>query len=190
MLLYAEAGIQYKGDPYKAVCEAVGDVAQEYRPLVKGLFTRLLNTNSPAKARDSWKRDIREAIQKAERSGNRNLCEEEQVKLLSAAFKARTMLELAERLGGPDVLLKAITDTHAPIAGRLGQGKDTGVELMHTDARIALLVVATMHRHGVPCLSIHDSFRVPASQERLLREAMAGAWSEVTGGFSCPVSYN
>jgi hypothetical protein len=73
-------------------------------------------------------------------------------------------------------VLQAIETTHGSIAGWFRAGR--GLELQHVDATIAGAVLVGLARRGIPCLPIHDSFIVPASQERALGEAMFLAYRE------------
>jgi hypothetical protein len=89
-------------------------------------------------------------------------------------------------------VLRAIETTHGAIAGWFRAGR--GLELQHVDATIASAVLIGLACRGIPCLPIHDSFIVPASQERALGEAMclaymaevrrrggAAAWPHISG---------
>lgn len=49
---------------------------------------------------------------------------------------------------------------------------DYGKKLQYFDSLIAEDVMLVLHRHGVPCLPVHDSFIVAAKYEQLLYEVM------------------
>lgn len=199
MLMYALKGIQYEEDPYSAVTAKIKDsvdkeVFESLRPLVaslegegdgrdrkggimrrlvKSCFSMLLNAKSGGGAASAW-RDEATAAMEGDDPGT--------------CFNTHDMMVIAEKLGGLAVVFRAIRDTHPEISHMLCG--DKGVELMATDAAIALSVMGAMTAAGVPCLSIHDSFIAPASKEAMLRGHMAAAWSYHTGrkGLTCPVS--
>ncbi len=67
-------------------------------------------------------------------------------------------------------VLAGLEAKHAPVASWFRQAK--GLKLQALDARIAGSVVHQMTLRGVPCLPIHDSFIVPASEAVALAEVM------------------
>lgn len=71
-------------------------------------------------------------------------------------------------------VLDGLEQAHAPIAGWFRKGE--GLKLQALDACIAASVLHRMTRRGVPCLPIHDSFIVPASQALALEEVMAASY--------------
>lgn len=54
-----------------------------------------------------------------------------------------------------------------------------GLRLMNVDAAICAEVVSILNAHGVPCLSVHDSFIVPRDHAGLLRDVMEHAFKLV-----------
>lgn len=67
-------------------------------------------------------------------------------------------------------LRQMIEEKHAPIANAFGTG--AGLRLQRLDSDIALAIITRLQAQGVPTLPIHDSFIVPADQERRLRRIM------------------
>jgi hypothetical protein len=77
-------------------------------------------------------------------------------------------------------VVDAMEQKHAPIAHWFRKGR--GLELQAIDARIADYVLHQMALRGVPCLPVHDSFIVPASQARALEQVMAASYRWVVHG--------
>ncbi len=77
-------------------------------------------------------------------------------------------------------VVQAMEQKHAPVAHWFRKGR--GLELQAIDARIAEQVLLHMAQRGVPCLPVHDSFIVPASQAAALREEMDKAYRSVVHG--------
>jgi hypothetical protein len=77
-------------------------------------------------------------------------------------------------------VVAAMEQKHAPVAHWFRKGR--GLELQAIDARIAEQVLLHMAQRGVPCLPVHDSFIVPASQAAALQEEMDKAYRSVVHG--------
>lgn len=70
-------------------------------------------------------------------------------------------------------------ERHRPIAPFFG--KDEGMRLMRMDSSIAIDILYHFAKRGVPCLSVHDSFIVPANSEAELRRVMIEFYQQKTG---------
>ncbi|OYQ25110.1 hypothetical protein CHU93_14895 [Sandarakinorhabdus cyanobacteriorum] len=77
-------------------------------------------------------------------------------------------------------VVEAMEQKHAPVAHWFRKGR--GLELQAIDARIAEQVLLHMSQRGIPCLPVHDSFIVPASQADTLQEEMDKAYRSVVHG--------
>lgn len=58
-----------------------------------------------------------------------------------------------------------------------------GVELQYWDSQIAVEILLTLAKQGVPCLPLHDSFIVSEPQAAGLRGVMSEAFHKVTGRY-------
>ncbi|TKW60771.1 MAG: hypothetical protein DI628_07720 [Blastochloris viridis] len=76
-----------------------------------------------------------------------------------------------------DGIVQAIRAKHSAIADDLCC--DKGIGLMNLDSFICLSVLERLTSHGIPCLSVHDSFLVAESHEADLRLAMVDAYGAV-----------
>ncbi|MEW5993448.1 MAG: hypothetical protein AB1744_03535, partial [Candidatus Zixiibacteriota bacterium] len=73
----------------------------------------------------------------------------------------------------------ALADKHPRIAEKFGA--DAGVHLMNLDSMVTERILTRFLKQGIPALSIHDSYIVPAGNEPFLRLAMCEAFEEVMG---------
>jgi hypothetical protein len=165
-MLYAAEGIQYDGDPYAQVIDAIPGLRERSLPkrsrgYLRGYCKRLLLALLNA-----------ESITKAEQAGNQALHEhpeEYQTLRQMDAARARPWIE-------------AFQHVHAPIAHYFGTA--AGLKLMNRDARIALDVVAHFAYKGLPTIPIHDSFIVQEPYADELRQVMDVAYRRHNDGFA------
>ncbi|EHP89902.1 hypothetical protein [Methylorubrum extorquens] len=68
-------------------------------------------------------------------------------------------------------LVEAVASLNRPIAGFLGS--DAGVRLMGVDSGMAVEVMKRCRKADIPCLPVHDSFRVPARSGTQVTAIMA-----------------
>jgi hypothetical protein len=78
-------------------------------------------------------------------------------------------------------IIKAFEKKHEAIKNWFFTGK--GVELQYWDSQIAVEILLTLVKEGVPCLPLHDSFIVSEPQENGLRGVMSKAFHKVTGRY-------
>lgn len=88
--------------------------------------------------------------------------------------------------GGWQNLIGDLSEHHRNIEKWFRSGR--GLKLQRLDSDIAEVVLLTLADQGVCCLSIHDNFIVPASQEDLLHQAMTKAYKEVVSEKVCVLS--
>lgn len=82
-------------------------------------------------------------------------------------------------------LVSAVIDLNRPIADAFGTGAAGWLQRLDSD--ILVEVLTRTSKAGVVALPIHDSLIVTSSHEDLLREAMAGAYEDLTGHPSPPI---
>jgi hypothetical protein len=156
-LLYAAEGKQYFGDPYSAVESAPGA-----RPFLKQILLCMLNAKDEIAA---------------ERAANywlyHNRTERRELKIIGIT-RARPLIE-------------AFKEVHKRIAGYFCKGKETGLQIMNLDSKIALDVVNHFAKQNKPILSIHDSFLVQRQSRDELFQTMQQAYKKWTKGFRCPI---
>ncbi len=82
-------------------------------------------------------------------------------------------------LDSPNRLIKAIEDRHGPI-NHLFDG-NTGQRLQKLDSEICTEILQYFFEQGIPVLSVHDSFVVPAKHKDELRQVMEGVFNNKYG---------
>jgi len=68
--------------------------------------------------------------------------------------------------------MSAIAQSNAPVYERFIKGKAKGREYAWLEANLVFEVARRLARSGVPALTVHDEFIVPAGMEGLVREFM------------------
>lgn len=68
-------------------------------------------------------------------------------------------------------LVQAVVARNAPIAADIGA--DRGIDCMSIDSGMAVKVLKACAKEGIPCLPVHDSFRVRARDEARVTSIMA-----------------
>ena len=77
-------------------------------------------------------------------------------------------------------LLNALKGKHFPIAHKLASG--AGIDLMYLDSKIAERIISTfVYDCKCPILMAHDSFVAALGYDRILKQVMESAFTEVTG---------
>lgn len=79
-------------------------------------------------------------------------------------------------------VLELLRTKHSPIRAAFASG--VGVDLMHTDSLITEIILKHFTRHGIPVLSVHDSYIIAAAYKDDLEHVMREAFQRVTGGGS------
>ena len=152
-LLYANEGIQFEGDPYSMV-----DERPQARKLLKHILLCMLNSPNEITA---------------ERAANKWLYDnpEERKRLKSLGItRAR-----------PFII--AFKQSHKKISHYFCHGVKTGLKIMNRDSSIALDIINTFAKQGIPILAIHDSFIVQEQHKDYLLTQMKDAYARNTGGF-------
>lgn len=157
-LLYAAEGIQYKKDPYRVV-----DEREELRPLLKAILLRMINGKSAYHVRSSVINFLQDKKNK---------------KFYDLVFDMD--IDIAD-------LIDKFMEVHEPIAHYLCSGKETGMELMNKDAKIARDIVNHFGKKGIPILCIHDSFRVQKQHRDELFMVMKKTYQKHNKGFEITV---
>lgn len=86
-----------------------------------------------------------------------------------------------------DVTIKALLNKHHRIESHFSK-EHLSLRLQNTDSKIAELVLSHFTDMKVAVVPVHDSFIVAEQYGAELLQVMAGAFSEVTGGFECPIT--
>jgi hypothetical protein len=163
-MLYHLQGLDCQGDPY-----ALWDrTTPPMRLLAKKLINTLINAKSP------------EAAVSACNQCTNSRHEDGQPKHGKDWRDARD-LYAAKREAGLEfsAILPLARARHQKIAHRFGPG--TGLKLMNLDGQLALAILSHFARRGVPCLSVHDSFIVPAHVQAELKAVMLGRYQKELG---------
>lgn len=84
-------------------------------------------------------------------------------------------------------IMDAIMEAHKPIRHYFCSGDETGLRIMNKDAKIALNVVRTFVRKGIPILAVHDSFIVEEQYEDLLHTTMKTAYQQNMKGYEIEI---
>ncbi len=183
-LIYAGHGIQYDADPYI--------IPGVKRDAAKAVFLQLLYDTSIAAARSHLKaRQDPARIAAYERHdkeykawlalppGERGKAPE-RPSCLNDGFKPLdTTIDV-------DAAIDGFLDHHPAIAADFEQ-PGQAVRIQYRDALIAERVFAEHVRRLRPVLGVHDSFIVQDHHADDLREIMAAAYANITGGFRCPI---
>ncbi len=167
-ILYADKGIQYRGDPYMDVLDFLPGVAgtrlspasrQYFRRYLKSVLLSMLNANGPVQAEQAsnyWIHEHRGSLKR---------------------------LDLQLRRARP--YLRAFERAHKRIADYFYSGN--GLRLMNRDARMALDVVGGFSEDGIPIIPLHDGFIVQRKYDERLREAMDQTYRSHNKRFKCPI---
>lgn len=160
MLLYAQEGIQYEGDPYTVV-----DDREELRPLLKHIVQCMFNNKG---------------YTKAEAASNNWLNVEGD----------KTKTTPIHKLGITKVrpFMDALIEKHEPIEKYFFQGNDIGLQLQNKDGKIARDVIKHFIKQGIPIIPVHDSFIVQQQHKQELYEVMLSVYQNHSGGFSIEIN--
>lgn len=183
-LIYAAHGIQYDDDPY-----TIPGVSRSDAKLV---FLQLLYDTSVAAARNHLK-----SRQNPKRIAAYERHRKDYAEWLALPPGERGKAPQRPKCLGDDFTpLDASIDVDAAIDGFLAHHtaiaedfdkSGQAVRIQYRDALIAERVFAEHVRKLRPVLGVHDSFIVQAEYADDLRDIMAAAYAEITGGFHCPI---
>lgn len=85
-----------------------------------------------------------------------------------------------------EILLDAFIEHNPVVENYIGQ--DKGVELMKLDGDITAIIINHFTRDGIPVLTIHDSYIVPADKVGELKSVMQEAVSKVLANYNIRVT--
>jgi hypothetical protein len=161
-MLYHLEGIDYQRDPYQEV--------RGERLLVK----QLINTAINAVSKDAAISACNNAMNPKTEQGQWKTG-----KAREDAAQLREAYTLREGTTFKTIYAEAV-ERHPAIARHFGT--DAGIKLlMPLDSKIALRVLYQFAKAGVPCLPLHDSFIVPASQAEELKRVMVSCYVRELG---------
>ncbi len=150
-LLYASEGIQYIKDPYSVV-----DERPEARHFLKHILIYMINSKDKTtaeRAANFWLRQ--------------NHSEREQLKEIGIT-RARPFID-------------KFFEEHQRISHYFCKGKDTGMQIMNKDSKIALDIINHFAKKNIPILAIHDSFIVQEQFCDELYDVMKNTYQKRTG---------
>lgn len=184
-MLYHLEGIDYREDPYRLW----GD---NTTPALRLLAKTLVNAALSAQDRDAaisacngsmkiyTDTPLRDAKGQIVRNRKGHILYER--KTGDSLQKAQTLLDAYRQTGMTfNQIYDLAAERHQPIARHFGT--DAGMWLMRIDSEIALGILYAFALRGIPCLSCHDSFIVPAEYEDSLRSLMETEYYDRTGFF-------
>lgn len=163
-ILYAKAGHPAKPDAY-----ILPDWGPALRPMVKKLFSQLLNSDESSRSPRQWHRFSPDVDVEGD-----GLTPHQRAKAQREAFREQTGREYSE-------LIADLLAFHEPIVDRFFS-KAWG-EMQRVDSDIAEHVMTALLNAEVPitALPIHDSFIVRRGVEPTLKVAMMEAFAEIVG---------
>jgi hypothetical protein len=150
-LLYAWEGIKRLEDPYSVV-----DKRPEARDFLKHMLICMINSKDKAtaeKAANYW--------------------------LLQHHTEREQLKEIGITCARP--FIDKFFEVHQRIAHYFCKGKDTGMQIMNKDSKIALDIVDHFAKKNIPILAIHDSFIVQKQYRTELYEVMQNTYQNHTG---------
>jgi hypothetical protein len=164
-MLYHLKGIDYVGDPYRLWGD---DTTGPLRLLAKQLINSMINAGSDESAVAACNFKMRAKTRTGKDKTGKKY---DDARRLYAAYRETKMSFKA--------IVPLVRDTHKQIAEYFGT--DRGIKLMNREAKIALSVMYQMAKKGVPCLSCHDGFRVPITEQDELRRVMHRVYEREIG---------
>ena len=152
-MLYASKNIQWRGDYY-------GFLPHEDRSLAKFATLVMLNAKSRSSALGALE------------------CKRNELKNANGLSEKRMSLKDAMlRYGSLDEVLTKAAEHHRGIRGCFYRG--VGLRLQNKESQIALEIVSSFAREGVPVLPVHDSFIVARQYKSKLMSRMREAFAKV-----------
>lgn len=155
-LSYGLEGLQCPRDPYRLPVTNEGLDAEQQRKDVKQLALTAINAKDRPSAYSAFRNE-----KNKERSGQ----------------PGKEKVSYTDKL--LDTLLDGFLDFNSPISHYVCT--DKGVELMALDGRITAHIIRVSTDQGIPILTVHDSYIVPAQHERQLEAAMTEACEKELG---------
>ncbi len=151
-LLYSAEGIQYFGDPYKAI-----DNRGVLRDFLKMILLCLINSKirvQAISAANFWLYEHKEEKAKLENE-----------------IGAININEFVDKF----------FEVHKKISHYFCNENKTGLRSMNKDAKIALDIINHFGKQNIPCLPIHDSFIVQEKYRDELKSVMQNTYKKHTG---------
>ena len=169
-ILYAERGLQLRGDAY-SFASAVE------RPLAKLLLLVTFNAENDAEVCKAFQEKIA-TYKKHQRQGTISTKDKKTLSAFEAVRGKLSAYRVAERL------LKRAREYHIQIADAFGSGN--GTRLQNTDSKIMQLIINQCVANNIPVLPVHDSVVCQARDAEYVQAIMYKAFRDITG-FVCPV---
>jgi hypothetical protein len=161
VMLYAQEGCQYNGDPYAVV-------ENKFRPLAKAAMLRLLNADS----RESAVVSVRNQY-------------EELKDVAGLSQRKIALLQAFEECEDIEEIFLQLEKAHEKIAKYFYTG--IGLKLQSIDSQMALDIVSYFSDKGIVALPVHDSFIIQKKYDEELVAKMKEVYSKYNNGFSCDV---
>ncbi len=158
-MLYNLQGVDYRDDPYAAIDLLGFESLKAKRDAMKPCLNAILNASSPKSAGSAIGREFSKKTKTGE-------------------LKAKPRAPLPQGMTGGHVV-KAFKLAHPGLERHLCSG--AGLWLMRMDSDIAVAVMKRITAMGKPCLGVHDSFIVKASDQELLMQAMTEEYEQRLG---------
>jgi len=155
-LLYHLENLPFERDPYALWGEKT---TPPMRLMAKQLINAALNASTPQKATSACNHAMNTKTKAGQRKSGKELLDAQQI--YNASLK--TGLRFNE-------IYPLAVKHHRRIAQYFGT--DFGIVLMRMDSSIAIDVLYHFAKRGCPCLSVHDSFIVPVTQDQELKRVM------------------
>lgn len=169
-LLYAERGLQLRGDAY-SFASAVE------RPLAKLLLLVTFNAENDTEVYKAFQEKI-DTYRKHRWQGTISKKDEKTLSAFEAECGKLSAYKIAERL------FKQAREYHHQIADAFGSG--AGTRLQNVDSKIMQLIINQCVANNIPVLPVHDSVVCRARDTEYVQAIMYQAFIDITG-FVCPV---
>lgn len=169
-LLYAERGLQLRGDAY-----AFASAAE--RPLAKLLLLVSFNAGSETEVCKSFNKKIC-TYRKHKRQGTLSAKDGKTLATFEAMRGKLSAYKVAARL------LRQAKEYHSQIADAFGSG--AGTHLQNVDANIMQVIINQCVTNNIPVLPVHDSVVCKIKDTEYVQSIMYQVFRDITG-VVCPV---
>lgn len=156
-ILYAKEGIQCKEDPYERF-------GMQLRPAAKYASLIMLNAKDKTSVVHIIQEELKELRARA-----------------GLSFKKQKLLNSLQSLIDVPAFVDEIETCFSPLKKYFYQ--DIGRRLQREDSELAIKIIEYFVNKGIPILSVHDSFIVPAQYKQVLKEVMKSVFNERYPGY-------
>jgi len=164
-MLYHLIGLEYLDDPYTLWG---ADTSDSLRFMAKICINAAIN----AKSKNSARSACNQKMNLRTNSGEWKTGKSKNIAMLLLEASRETGITFSE-------IYDLAFRRHHNISKYFGS--DAGMKLMNLDGKIALNILNYFCKAGVPCLSVHDSFIVPACFDEELRASMSHFYHQELG---------